>query len=141
GPNNMSQPSYFVLALSVLNLLLVAAGVLLVYLDWSAARRREFLYLYFTEERPGAGYYSAARRRRTQYTRLLIAFVALLLSELTAVMVYTFVAHPADWAAWHRWLQSGKFVAVVAGAVGLLPWLHLLEIFGMVWLAAGFLYN
>ncbi len=86
----MTQFSSLLVSLGLLNLLLVSAGLLLAYFDWSAARRREFLYLYLSEDKPGAGYFSTARRRRAQYTRLLVAFFVLFFAEfLTANLFYS----------------------------------------------------
>ena len=82
----MATASPLIIGLGICNLLLVAAGLLLAYFDWSAARRREFLYIYSAEDRPGAGYFAAARRRRAQYTRLLGAFLVLLLTEFIALL-------------------------------------------------------
>jgi len=90
----MAEFSSLLVSLGLLNLLLVSAGLLLSYFDWSAARKREFLYIYFSEDKPGASYFTMARRRRAQYTRLVIAFSVLFVAEfLTANM---FSSQPDD---------------------------------------------
>jgi sigma-B regulation protein RsbU (phosphoserine phosphatase) len=83
----MVQASTFLISTGIINLLMVAAGLLMTYFDWSAARRREFLYLYFSEDKPGVNYFAAARRRRAQYTRLLAAFVLLFGIEFTCAQM------------------------------------------------------
>jgi hypothetical protein len=143
----MSQVSYLAMALGVLNLLLVASGFLLVYFDWSAARRREFLYLYFTEEKPGFNYFAAARRRRAQYTRLLAAFFALFLREFLVAVQYASVSKPQDWAAWVQWWGANwwgdtfRYTAATAFAADLQIWILCLGMLGLVLLGLAFLYR
>ena len=108
--------SNITLALAVLNLLLVVVGVLLAYFDWGAARRRELLYLSFTEERPGSNYWDTARRRRGQYSHLLLAFIILIVPRFVPAV--------------------SKEVADASQL-----WLYCLEIVGWVWLAFGFFYS
>jgi sigma-B regulation protein RsbU (phosphoserine phosphatase) len=136
----MSQPSYFVMALGVLNLLLAAAGLLLVFFDWSAARRREFLYLYFTEEKPGANYFYSAKRRRAQFSRLIAAFAVILLQQIIASWVYASASDPLDYAQWINWWQTGAPHPSINLAVTLYPWIYYFEIFGLGLLAFGILY-
>lgn len=83
----MVQASTFLISTGIINLLMVSAGLLMTYFDWSAARRREFLYLYFAEDKPGVNYFAAARRRRAQYTRLLVAFVLLFAVEFACAQM------------------------------------------------------
>ena len=83
----MVQVSTFLISTGIFNVLLVSAGLLMTYFDWSAARRREFLYLYFSEDKPGVNYFAAARRRRAQYTRLLTAFILLFAIEFTCAQM------------------------------------------------------
>ena len=142
----MSQVSYLAMALGVLNLLLVAAGMLLVYFDWSAARRREFLYLFFTEEKPGFNYFAAARRRRAQYTRLLAAFFILFCREFLVAVQYASVSKPEDWNAWVKWWGSNWWETVAttpatAFASDMQIWIACLGILGLALLAQGFLYR
>jgi sigma-B regulation protein RsbU (phosphoserine phosphatase) len=113
----MAQISYSMVSLGIFNLLLVAAGLLLTYFDWSAARRREFLYLYFSEDKPGASYFAAARRRRAQYTRLLVAFVILFGAEFTALL---FLVTDSDSASLNIWMQCLRMVVPVLLGAGFL---------------------
>ena len=104
----MTGPLSALVSLGILSLLLVTAGVLFVFFDWSAARRREFLYLYFAEDKPGAGYFSAARRRRAQYTRLLLAFLTLFAVELLTVNLLLTSSTPHRYQNWvHCWWMMG----------------------------------
>ena len=153
------SPSHVVMALSVLNLLLVGAGLLLVYFDWTAARRRELLYLFFTEERPGSSYFASARRRRALYTRLLAAFIVLLLSQFLAVNLFAAVSDPGTWTTYVNWWRASSLATVLAPspAAGAVPhqlatdalahaaqlqlWWHCLEILGLGLLAFGFVYD
>lgn len=143
----MSQVSYLAMALGVLNLLLVAAGLLLVYFDWSAARRREFLYLFFNEEKPGFNYFAAARRRRAQYTRLLVAFFILFAREFLSAVQYASVSKPSDWTQWvawwgsNWWRTSTPVSPTIAFASDLQVWIYCLGILGIVLLGLGFLYR
>lgn len=143
----MSQVSYLAMALGVLNLLLVASGLLLAYFDWSAARRREFLYLYFTEEKPGFNYFAAARRRRAQYTRFLAAFFVLFLREFLVALQYASVSKPQEWAAWLRWWQSNwwsdsfNHTPSTAFAADLQIWILCLGVLGLALLGFAFLYR
>ena len=136
----MNGPSSLVLALGVLNLLLVGAGLLMVYFDWSAARRREFLYLYFTEERPGANYFYSAKRRRAQFSRLLAAFSVLLLQQILSAWALASVADASTWDEWQNWWQDGQMRPSISSAVSLSPWIYYLEVLGLGLLAFGFLY-
>jgi sigma-B regulation protein RsbU (phosphoserine phosphatase) len=113
----MTQISYTMVSLGIFNLLLVAAGLLLTYFDWSAARRREFLYLYFSEDKPGASYFAAARRRRAQYTRLLVAFVILFCAEFTALL---FLVTDSNSASLSMWMQCLRMVVPVLLGAGFL---------------------
>ncbi len=115
----MAQFSSLLVSLGLLDLLFASAGLLLTYFDWSAARRREFLYLYLSEDKPGAGYFSMARRRRAQYTRLLVAFFVLFFAEFLTVNLFFSSRDAAKLEVW----------------VGC--W-HLL---GLALLGLGFLYN
>ena len=104
----MTRPLSALVSLGILSLLLVTAGLLFIYFDWSAARRREFLYIYFAEDKPGAGYFSAARRRRAQYTRLLLAFGALFVAELLTINLYLSSASPLRLQMWVQcWWMMG----------------------------------
>lgn len=143
--NDMS-PSYLVLGFGVLNLLLAAAGLLLVYFDWSAARRREFLYLSFSEEKPGVNYFAAARRRRTQYTRLLAAFFVLLVREFLAVVLYAQVTRPDQWKGWVSWWMGHNVnylndTDAIVLAIRFWSWVTCLSIFGLTLLGFGLLYE
>lgn len=142
----MSQVSYLAMALGVLNLLLVAAGLLLVYFDWSAARRREFLYLFFTEEKPGFNYFAAARRRRAQYTRLLAAFSILFCRDFLVAVQYASVSKPDDWNAWVKWWGSNwweptAITQATAFASELQTWISCLGILGLALLVQGLVYR
>lgn len=142
----MSQVSYLAMALGVLNLLLVASGLLLAYFDWSAARRREFLYLFFTEERPGFNYFAAARRRRAQFTRLIIAFFILFLREFLVALQFSSVSRPNDWKAWvvwwgSNWWQTVASTPATAFASDLQVWISCLGILGLTLLALALLYR
>ena len=119
-----------VFALSVFNLLLCTAGLLFVYFDWNAARRREYLYLYFAEERPGYDYFSAARRRRTQFTRLMFAFGILGTRQFLEVVLSASVSRSDAWETWLTWLGGGSSSGV-GMAAGIRPWLGMLEAVGL----------
>lgn len=110
-------------ALSVFSLLLCSSGLLFVFFEWNAARRREYLYLYFAEERPGQEYFLAARRHRIQYTRLLWAFGALSVRHFLAVFLAARLAQSDGADTWLFGLTS----AVAGGVSPLLPWLGFLE--------------
>lgn len=138
----MSQTPKIVFALSVMNLLLCAAGLLFAYFDWNAARRREYLYLYFTEEKPGYDYFSAARRRRIQYTRLVVAFGILSLRNFLALMAVASVSQTSVWADYVNWFRDGGLPKhEIRFAVALYPWLNLLEVLGLAWLGFALLYE
>ena len=142
----MSQVSYLAMALGVLNLLLVASGLLLAYFDWSAARRREFLYLFFTEERPGFNYFAAARRRRAQFTRLIVAFFILFVREFLVALQFSSVSRPNDWKAWvswwgSNWWQNTANTPATAFASDLQIWISCLGMLGIALLALAFLYR
>lgn len=146
GSDDMSQVSYLAMALGVLNLVLVAAGLLLAYFDWSAARRREFLYLYFTEERPGFSYFTAARRRRAQFSRFIIAFSVLFLSEFFVAVQYAAVSQPRDWDVWvnwwgSNWWKTSPSTPATALASDLQIWIACLGTLGLALLAMSFLYR
>jgi len=140
----MSHVSYYALALSIVKLLLTAAGLLLVFFDWSAARRREFLYIYFNEEKPGFNYFAAARRRRAQYTRLLIAFSVLIVGDFLSVIMNAAVSPVDEWQVWvgwwhSNWHQTPHWTAAVQLAAGLQLWSIFLMSLGLFLLALGFL--
>ena len=130
-----------VFALSVLNLLLCAGGLLFVYFDWNAARRREYLYLYFELERPTYDYFAVARRRRTQYTRLLMAFGTLLLRQFLSVIVTASVFQGGAWDQWLDWWNTGAVAPNVRLAVGIWPWLGVLEVIGLALLGYALLHE
>ena len=136
----MATPTV-VFAFSVLNLLLCVGGLLFVYFDWNAARRREYLYLYFTDEKPGHDYFSAARRRRAQYTRFIAAFSVLSLRQFLSVMLASTVSQPADWQAWLGWWDGGPSNPNIAAAVAIQPWLGVLESVGLALLGYALLYE
>lgn len=142
----MSQVSYLAMVLGVLNLLLVASALLLVCFDWSAARRREFLYLFFTEERPGFSYFAAARRRRAQYSRFIVALFVLFVREFLAAVQYAAVSKPGDWATWVHWWGSNWWqiqANTPATSLGsdLQIWIAALGVLGLALLALAFLYR
>lgn len=137
----MSQASTVVFAFSVINLLLCAVGLLFVYFDWNAARRREYLYLYFTEEKPGYDYFSAARRRRVQYTRLIVAFSVLSLRQFLSVLLAATITDPSAWNQYSLWWHEGPITPSIGFAVAIWPWLGLLEIMGLAWLGFALLYE
>lgn len=142
----MSHVSYYALALSIFKLLLTAAGLLLVFFDWSAARRREFLYIYFNEEKPGFNYFAAARRRRAQYTLLLVAFSLLFIGDFFSAIMYAAVSPVKEWAAWLGWWQSNWQITshlsnAVSLAAGLQMWTICLASLGTFFLALGFLHH
>ncbi len=120
-----------VFALSVLNLLLCAGGLLFVYFDWNAARRREYLYLYFTEEKPSYDYFAAARRRRIQYTRLLMAFGLLTIRQFLSVIVTASVFQGGAWDNWINWWGTGETQPGIRLATNIWPWLGVLETIGL----------
>ena len=113
----MAPSSPLLVLLGILNLLLAAMGLLMTYFDWSAARRREFLYLYFAEDKPGVNYFSAARRRRAQYTRLVIAFSFLFLAELVAAYL---VVSMTDTAQLRLGIYSMRMLGLAALGLGFL---------------------
>lgn len=150
----MSQPSYIVLAFSVLNLLLAACGLLLVYFDWSAARRREFLYLSFSEDKPGVNYFAAARRRRAQYTRLLASFGVLAVRDFLSVLLFAQIAKPNDFAVWVSWCYGQPLAPELASTITpalqslitrptteLFSWMYCLDILALILLGFGLLYD
>ncbi|PQV64435.1 Serine phosphatase RsbU, regulator of sigma subunit [Abditibacterium utsteinense] len=137
----MVQAPTVIFAFSVLNLLLTSAGLLFVYFDWNAARRREYLYLYFSEERPSHEYFAAARRRRIQYTRLLCALGVLGLRQFLSIILAASVFQPDDWDSWLRWWNNGAVAPSVRLAVGLQPWIGFLEAIGLALLAYALLYE
>ena len=130
-----------VFALSVLNLLLCAGGLLFVYFDWNAARRREYLYLYFTEEKPSYDYFAAARRRRIQFTRLLMAFGVLLLRQFLSVIATASVFQSDAWNAWQDWWSLGTVGTGIAAGVRIWPWLGVLETIGLALLGYALLHE
>ncbi len=147
--NNPFSFSYFVVGISILNLLMVVAGLLLVYFDWSAARRRELLYLVFTEEKPGQSYFSSARRRRALYTRLLLAFGLLTLHHFLETNLFAVISEPSLYDAYLDWWRAQAVPS--PGAVlssGALPqamrvqiWWNLSEVLALILLGAGLLYD
>ena len=130
-----------VFALSVLNLLLCAGGLLFVYFDWNAARRREYLYLYFTEEKPSYDYFAAARRRRIQYTRLLMAFGVLLVRQFLSIIVTASVFESDTWDNWMNWWGSGQAEPGIRLATNVWPWLGVLETIGLALLGYALLHE
>jgi serine phosphatase RsbU (regulator of sigma subunit) len=141
--------SYFVVGISILNLILVVAGLLLVYFDWSAARRRELLYLVFTEEKPGQNYFASARRRRALYTRLLLAFVVLTLHQFCETNLFAVISEPNLYGAYLDWwrtmgatqpsdpLQIGALLQAMRVQV----WWHLSGVLALILLGTGVLYE
>ncbi len=113
-------------ALSVFNLLLCSSGLLFVFFEWNAARRREYLYLYFAEERPGQEYFIAARRHRIQYTRLLWAFGVLSFRHFLALFLAARANETEVWNTWRSWLP-GFFASAPVNTSPLIPWLGFLE--------------
>ena len=130
-----------VFALSVLNLLLCAGGLLFVYFDWNAARRREYLYLYFTEEKPSYDYFAAARRRRIQYTRLLMAFGVLSIRQFLSLIVTASVFQGGAWDNWMLWWGSGEVGPGIRMATNIWPWLGVLETIGLALLGYALLHE
>jgi sigma-B regulation protein RsbU (phosphoserine phosphatase) len=147
--NNPFPFSYFVVGVSILNLLMVVGGLLLVYFDWSAARRRELLYLVFTEEKPGQNYFSSARRRRALYTRLLLAFILLTLHHFLETNLFAVISEPNMYGSYLDWwrtrgatmpgdaLQSGALLQAMRVQI----WWNLSEIMALILLGAGWLYD
>jgi sigma-B regulation protein RsbU (phosphoserine phosphatase) len=127
----MNQSSVLVMALGVVNLLLVTAGSLLVYFDWDAARRREFLYLFFNDERPGANFFYAAKRRRVQFSRFLPAFALFLAQHILFSWAYAGVVGETS---------PGETRPVLDAASAYHSWLYFLEIAGLALLISGLLY-
>ncbi len=118
--------SILAFALSICNLLLCTSGLLFVFFEWNAARRREYLYLYFAEERPGQEYFVAARRHRIQYTRLLWAFSALCVRHFLALFLAAGAAQAEIASPWRGWLLG--FAGSSAERMSpLLPYLGALE--------------
>ena len=130
-----------VFALSVFNLLICAGGLLFVYFDWNAARRREYLYLYFDQEKPAYDYFAAARRRRVQYTRLLMAFGVLSLRQFLSVIATASVFQGDTWDRWVRWWSLGNPDPLIALAKGIWPWLGVLETIGLALLGYALLHE
>ena len=130
-----------VFALSVLNLLLCAGGLLFVYFDWNAARRREYLYLYFEQEKPTYDYFAAARRRRIQYTRLLMAFGVLFIRQFLSVIVTASVFQSGAWEKWLDWWNLGHADSSIRLAMGIWPWLGVLENIGLALLGYALLHE
>jgi sigma-B regulation protein RsbU (phosphoserine phosphatase) len=110
-----------VFTLSLFNLLLCTGGLLFVFFEWNAARRREYLFLYFNEERPGQEYFVAARRHRIQYTRLLLAFGALCLRQFLAVFAGAILVSPEGGSAWWNLASNSPVDTALA------PWLGFFE--------------
>ena len=147
--NNPFPFSYFVVSISILNLILVVAGLLLVYFDWSAARRRELLYLVFTEEKPGQNYFASARRRRALYTRLFLAFIVLALHQFFETNLFAVISEPNLYGAYLDWwrtigvaqpsdaLQSSALFQALRMQV----WWHLTGILALILLGTGALYE
>ena len=130
-----------VFALSVLNLLLCAGGLLFVYFDWNAARRREYLYLYFDQEKPAYDYFAAARRRRIQYTRLLMAFGILTIRQFLSLIVTASVFQGGAWDQWMEWWSGSQATAGIALATKVWPWLGVLETIGLAMLGYALLHE
>ena len=93
-------------ALSICNLLLCSSGLLFVFFEWNAARRREYLYLFFGDERPGQEYFIAARRHRVQYTRLLWAFGVLCLRHFLAIFLVSTFTQSSTLLPWLGFLEA-----------------------------------
>jgi sigma-B regulation protein RsbU (phosphoserine phosphatase) len=115
----MAQSSSFLVSSGMINVLLVSAGLLMTLFDWSAARRREFLYLYFAEDKPGVNYFAAARRRRAQYTRLLVAFGILFCTEFIAA----------------------QLLITMSDVDQIRMWLHFMRLLGLAALGMAFIYR
>ncbi|RYX85660.1 GAF domain-containing protein [bacterium] len=113
-------------ALSVFNLLMCSSGLIFVFFEWNAARRREYLYLYFGDERPGQEYFIAARRHRVQYTRLLWAFGTLCLRHFLTMFVAINSAQGDVWSSWQDWM-FGMSNTIPESGTALFPWLGFLE--------------
>ena len=147
--NNPFPFSYFVVGISILNLLVVVAGLLLVYFDWSAARRRELLYLVFTEEKPGQNYFSSARRRRALYTRLLLAFSLLTLHHFLETNLFAVISEPNLYGAYLAWWRTlgttlpGETMQASAllQAMRVQIWWNLSEVLALILLGVGLLYD
>ena len=127
----MNGSSFTIVTLGVVNLLLITAGVLMAYFDWNAARKREFLYLYFTEERPSSNFFYAAKRRRGQVSRLLLGFILLLLRQFLVNWLHTAVSGGVMNEHWVRWWQTGNSHPDLDGLLRLYPWIYWLEISGI----------
>lgn len=147
--NNPFPFSYFVTGVSIFSLLLVVVGLLLVYFDWSAARRREMLYLVFTEEKPGQNYFSSARRRRALYTRLLLAFIVLTLHQFLEANLFGVISEPSLYGAYLDWWRTGTaYPSANSMQAGVLLqvmrvqmlW-HLTECLALILLGTGVLYE
>ena len=130
-----------VFALSVFNLLVCAGGLLFVYFDWNAARRREYLYLYFEQEKPTYDYFAAARRRRVQYTRLSMAFGVLLIRQFLSLIVTASVFQGGAWNKWLIWWNSGVSNSSIRLATNIWPWLGVLETIGLALLGYALLHE
>ncbi len=140
----MNQSSVVVMVLGVVNLLLVTAGALLVYFDWSASRHREFLYLFFNDERPGANFFYAAKRRRAQFSRFLLAFFLLLLQHIFFAWIYASIVggdvYGNKYYDWKEWWHSGAIVPSIESPAALYPWLYFFEVAGLCLLVVGLLF-
>ena len=117
-------------ALSIFNLLLCSSGLIFVFFEWNAARRREFLYLYFADEKPGHEYFVAARRHRIQYTRLLFAFGALCVCHFLAIFLVAIIDQTGVVTDWPSWM-FGKPINLPPQVIGLLPWLGFSEVLSL----------
>ncbi len=141
--------SYFVMGVSILNLLMVVAGLLLVYFEGSAARRREMLYLVFTEEKPGQSYFASARRHRALYTRLLGAFLVLMIHHFIEANLFATISEPTLHHDYLEWWQVGtaKLAAnsphagAVMQAARMQVWWYLTEILALGLLGTSLLYE
>lgn len=147
--NNPYPFSYFVVGVSILNLILVVAGLLLVYFDWSAARRRELLYLVFTEEKPGQNYFASARRRRALYTRLLLAFLVLAVHQFWETNLFAVISEPNLYGAYLNWWRTlgttppsdPLQASALLQAMRVQLWWHLSGILALILLGTGVLYE
>ena len=115
--------------------------MLFVYFDWNAARRREYLYIYFEQEKPAYEYFAAARRRRIQYTRLLMALGVLLLRQFLSVIATASVFQAGAWESWMDWWSLGTVAPGIKLAVGIWPWLGVLETIGLALLGYALLHE
>jgi len=72
------------IAINLATCFLAVLGTFLAVFEWTAAKRREFLYLYMTTERPDSEYFHSARHRRRQFAIMLFSFILLTCKEIYA---------------------------------------------------------